>query len=108
MSEIVRSARRRVRHARGEADPILVMASLVVVVLVVAGITTAVVAAQRWSTVYATDAAEQTGEDGARLAWMADVGTATAVVPAARVGTTATESVRFDDISRESDWPAVR
>lgn len=106
MPELTREPRTRLRHARGEADPVLVMMSLVVVVLVVAGITAAIVAAQRWSTVYATDAAEQTGEDSARLAWMADVGTATAVVPAARPGTTAAESVRFDDATRAADWPA--
>lgn len=95
------------RRERGEADAALLLVTLVVVAFVMTGISWGIVNAQRWSTVYTADAAEQSTEDASRLAWMGDVGTATAVIPAARPGTTAQQSVRFDDITREPGWPAA-
>jgi hypothetical protein len=106
MREVVARVRAVLRGDRGEADPVLVMMSLVVVVLVTAGITAAVVVTQRWASVYAADAAEQTGEDAARLAWLADVGSATAVEPGAGPGGSAATSVRLHDATPEADWGA--
>lgn len=94
------------RRDRGEADPVLVLTSLAVLVLIIAGTTFGIIQAQRWGTTHSFDSQEQSTEDSARLAWMADVGTATKVVPAAKAGTTAKTSVRFDNTRRESSWPA--
>lgn len=98
---------RRLRGDTGDADPVLVLISLVVAVLIGAAITVSVVYAQRWQRAYTYSATEQTSEDAARLAWMADVGASTQVLPAAQSGTTAATSVRFDDTTRESGWPSA-
>lgn len=85
----------------------LVLVSLAVLAVVIVGTAVAMISAQRWSLTYTADASEQSSEDAASLMWMGDVGTASAVIPAAVPGTTAEESVRFDSVTRSAGWPAA-
>lgn len=88
---------------RGEADPALVLFAVVGAVVVVGGITFAMVTGLQWGSAMSATAVDQANEDGARLAWLGDVGSATRVLPASRTGSTAQTAVRFDAADFEGD-----